>query len=172
MLGIFQDNNNKNFSLKNFNKNLQIIKEFLHKYSLNKHQIQACFDTYEAHQIPYSDFATFKNHLKQLFEKQDQQKFLIIENKPQKNNQDNKANSLAKSDLSSSQPPPQPAVKNTNNVIIKNVILLRKKKRKEFKKTIQSQLKNVENKKNLSIIKFNYYDRFKAILKDDLINSF
>jgi len=134
LLGIFQDGDKKDFSLQNFNKNLSIVKKFLDKNPPTDDE-----------KIPYSNFATFKNHLKQLFEKQDQQKFIIIDK-----DSNNK----------------------TNNVIIKNAVLSRKNKRKEFKKNIAKQLENIKNTENLSIIKFCYYDRFKAILRDELMNNF
>jgi hypothetical protein len=183
LLGIFQDSNQPNFSLKNFNKNLSIVKEFLDKHSFNKYPKQSCDKSCKTELIPLSDFTTFKNHLKQLFEKQDQQKFVITENKEINNNQNNSAKSnpnLNNSDdqennpinTKPSQTSSQMPRKITNNVIIKNAVLFNKNKRTEFKKSIKTQLEIVKNPENLSIIKFNYYDRFKAILKDDLITNF
>jgi hypothetical protein len=183
LLGIFQDSNQPNFSLKNFNKNLSIVKEFLDKHSFNKYPKQSCDKSCKTELIPLSDFTTFKNHLKQLFEKQDQQKFVITENKEINNNQNNSAKSNPKLNnfddqennpinTKPSQTSSQMPRKITNNVIIKNAVLFKKNKRTEFKKSIETQLEIVKNPENLSIIKFNYYDRFKAILKDDLITNF
>lgn len=183
LLGIFQDVNKLNFSLKNFNKNLCIVKEFLDKHYFNKYPKQSCDKSCKIELIPLSDFLTFKNHLKQLFEKQDQQKFVITENKEINNNQNNLEKSNQKFNNSADQEnnpinanqsvaSSQMPGKITNNVIIKNAVLLSKNKKRMFKKSIETQLEIVKNPENLSIIKFNYYDRFKAILKDDLITNF
>ena len=183
LLGIFQDSNQPNFSLKNFNKNLCIVKDFLDKHSFDKYPKQSCNKSCKTELIPLSDFTTFKNHLKQLFEKQDQQKFVMLENKEINNNQNNSAKSNPKLNNSDDQENnpintkpnkshPQKQIKITNNVIIKNAVLFKKNKKRKFEKSIKAQLEIAKSAENLSIIKFNYYDRFKAILKDDLINNF